>query len=335
MGVHLSVNGFSLKQNIVFNQNVKIITKEKDNMNNIKNMMCFFHFDLDGVVSYLTTRWAFPNVKIDFVPVRSGWFYHEYLNYFKKQPKKYDWIYILDLDISKNYGVLNGNNIFIIDHHKSHVLNLPRSRSPNIKICVKEFTSAAKLSYKLYNRLYDLNLTKEQKTLIALADDYDSYKLRVPQSSQLNNVFWNSAENGMEKIYNFINWFKDGFTEFTSEQKDILQRYQEKHKNIIKNLEIWEGVIRVAHKERKVMSTFATEDINGVADYILKEKNPDIVFVVNLNTNRISLRKNPECPVDLSILAGSLCSGAGHEYSAGGSITDEFLMFTKLLTKIK
>ncbi len=300
----------------------------------MNKLMCFFHFDLDGVVSYLLTRWTFPTAEIDFKPVKSGWFYHEYSNHFKNQIKKYDYIYILDNDISKSYDVLNGNSVFIIDHHKSHVDNLPSKRNPNIKICVKEYSSCVKLCYKVYSRLYGLNLTKEQKTLLALTDDYDSYKLTVPQSKQLNNLFWNSSENGMEKINNFINWFKNGFTGFNSEQQNILQRYQEKHNAIIKGLEIWEGRIKLGNKERKVLSTFASEDINGVADYLINEKNADIVFIVNLDTNHVSLRKNSNCNVDLSKLAASLCSGAGHEYSSGGSITDEFMMFTKLLKRI-
>ena len=301
----------------------------------MNSLMCFFHFDLDGVVSYLLTRWAFPKAKIDFKPVRSGWFYHEYSNHFKNQEKTYDWIYILDNDISKNYDVLNGNNIFVIDHHKSHVENLPKKRKHNIKICVKEYSSAAKLCYILYSRLYDLKLTKEQKTLVLLADDYDSYKLKIPYSMQLNNLFWNSSENGMEKINKFINWFKDGFSGFNDEQNNILQKYEEKHKNTLKHLEIWEGNIKIGNKERKISSTFASSDINGIADYLIHNRKSDIVFIVNINTNHVSIRKDASCSVDLSKLAANLCSGAGHEYSAGGTVTNEFMMFTKLLKKVK
>ena len=301
----------------------------------MNNLMCFFHFDLDGIVSYLLTRWAFPKAQIDFKPVKSGWFYHEYLNHFKNQEKKYDCIYILDSDISKNYDVLNGNEIFIIDHHKSHLMNLPQKRKHNIKICVKDYTSCAKLCYQVYQRLYNLNLTKEQKTLIVLADDYDSYKLSVPQTIQLNNLFWNSSINGMEKINNFINWFKNGFTGFTEEHQKILKQYEIKHKNLLKRLELWEGNIRLGVKERKVISTFVTEDINGVADYLIHKKGAEILFLVNLNTNHISIRKNPNCEIDLSKLAASLCNGAGHEYSAGGTITNEFMLFTKLLKKVE
>ena len=71
---------------------------------------------------------------------------------------------------------------------------------------------------------------------------------------------------------------------------------------------------------------------NEICEYLLKEKGADIAFFVNPDASHVSFRKNKSCDVDVSKLAAKLCEGGGHEYAAGGKITETFMNFTKLLT---
>jgi oligoribonuclease NrnB/cAMP/cGMP phosphodiesterase (DHH superfamily) len=75
--------------------------------------------------------------------------------------------------------------------------------------------------------------------------------------------------------------------------------------------------------------------VNDVCDYLLRTYNSDIVFFVNTNSQHVSFRKKKDCTVDMSKLAKNLCDGGGHEYAAGGKITDTFMEFVKQLTPVE
>jgi oligoribonuclease NrnB/cAMP/cGMP phosphodiesterase (DHH superfamily) len=84
-----------------------------------------------------------------------------------------------------------------------------------------------------------------------------------------------------------------------------------------------------------VVSCFASHSINEIAHYSLKKYDSDIAIVCNLNSMSVSFRKNKErCSMKLNKLAEILCDGGGHEYAAGGKVTDKFIAFTKTLNKI-
>ena len=58
------------------------------------------------------------------------------------------------------------------------------------------------------------------------------------------------------------------------------------------------------------------------------------LIVVNINTKRVSFRRNKDIK-DISLIefGKEVCgTGGGHEYAAGGSITNQFMEFTKQLT---
>jgi oligoribonuclease NrnB/cAMP/cGMP phosphodiesterase (DHH superfamily) len=77
-----------------------------------------------------------------------------------------------------------------------------------------------------------------------------------------------------------------------------------------------------------------TKYINDICDHLLKTYNSDIVFFVNTNSSHVSFRKKKTCNVNLAKLAEFLCGGGGHEYAAGGKITEKFMNFSKQLSLI-
>jgi len=297
-----------------------------------KGYIAFFHGDLDGIVSYLVLRWTFPKQKIPYIIVNNGSEFKDVLTdwFVNNNLEDYEQVFILDLDISNSYDLIDESNVFIIDHHESHFFNMKKCK--NAKVAVKVYSSCAKLMYKLFSKLYKTKLSNAQKILVGLADDYDCYKLASPLSKQLNIVFWQTNY----KYESFIKQFYDGFKGFTFYQKNMVNIYFRKLNNIQKTLKIYKGKINFKNKEYNVISTFATEMINDVAEYLLETYKADIVIVINVDSNKASFRKNKNIGDDLSLaeLAEEISNdnGGGHAYAAGCALSDEFLEFTKGLT---
>jgi len=300
-----------------------------------KDYIAFIHGDLDGIVSYLVLRWTFPKRKIPYVIVNSGSDFRYILTDWmvNNNLEDYEQVFILDLDISNNYDLIDHPNVFIIDHHESHFFNMKKCK--NAKVAVKVYSSCAKLLYKLFSKLCSTKLTASQKLLVGLADDYDSYKLTSPLSKQLNIVFWQTNY----KYESFIKQFYNGFVNFDFYQKNMIDIYFRKLNNIQKNLKIYKGKINNNNKEYNTISTFATEMVNDVAEYLLDTYKADIVIVVNTNSNKASFRKNKNIGEELNLaeLAENMSDGdgGGHSYAAGCALTDKFLEFSKGLIPVK
>ena len=294
----------------------------------------FTDFDIDGVASLLMLHWALgakPG-QITFKTTTVSNFRREFLSWLDQNNiNDFDKIYILDLDISKHADLVDRKNIEIIDHHLTHVKALDAYK--NVKTTVVETTSCAKLMYNTFKDKVELK--PEQKYFIALADDYDCYQFKLKESYELNCLYTNTqktttkvrAEIFLEKYYN-------GFKPFNAQEKAIIKEFVDRKNKAINNLQIFAGKVSVAGKERVVYGTHGNKFVNEICDHILNTHPADIVFFVNSDNSHVSFRKNKKCEVDLSKLAAKICDGGGHEYAAGGKVTDTFLSFTKLLAPI-
>jgi len=294
-----------------------------------KKSFIFTDMDLDGAMSYLMMEWAIGK-PVPYISTRVSDFRQSFANWIKKgNLKKYDTVYILDLDVSSEcLEIVDKPNVVIIDHHDSHVRN--KGKYKKAKTFIESDTSCAKLIYKLLQPKY-ADLSKEQRLLVLMVDDYDSYKLKVTGSHELNLLFWNYQG---DKLIKFVNDFRDGYHGFTDDQQSIVEFYKTKIVNITSNLELFEAHIPMGSKSRRVIATFATSCINDVADYIIKSYSADIGIVVNPQSQKVSFRKNKICDVDLSVVAKTIADGGGHKYAAGGMLGDKFATFSKLLTPI-
>ena len=294
----------------------------------------FTDFDIDGVASLLMLHWALgakPG-QITFKTTTVSNFRREFLSWLDQNNiNDFDKIYILDLDISKHADLVDRKNIEIIDHHLTHVKALDAYK--NVKTTVVETTSCAKLMYNTFKDKVELK--PEQKYFVALADDYDCYQFKLKESYELNCLYTNTqktttkvrAEIFLEKYYN-------GFKPFNAQEKAIIKEFVDRKNKAINNLQIFAGKVSVAGKERVVYGTHGNKFVNEICDHILNTHPADIVFFVNSDNSHVSFRKNKKCEVDLSKLAAKICDGGGHEYAAGGKVTDTFLSFTKLLAPI-
>jgi oligoribonuclease NrnB/cAMP/cGMP phosphodiesterase (DHH superfamily) len=300
-----------------------------------KKYFIFSDADLDGICSYITLCWFLtgePNIPFKLTTVSS--FKHDF-ELWKKTDSlaNYDRVFFLDIDISEHIGLIDKPNVIVIDHHKTHVPNIPKYTKA--KPIVKEYTSATKLIYKQFEKSKELD--KAQKTLIALADDYDCYALKVPQSYDLQVVYYQTQNStDKSKVVKFIECFGKGFKGFTEFQKNIIKFHRDTVAKIISELQVFGGTFEVQGQLVEVRSTFCERAINEVADHLIKNMGAQVAIVVNLNSKRVSFRRKAEgTTVDVSQWAAKLLDGGGHEYAAGGQINDAFIEFTQLLKPIQ
>jgi len=291
----------------------------------MKKLMCFTHWDLDGVVSYLVLRWAFPKAQIEYLPTTVQNFRNTYTKWLSNHDvEDYDKIFIMDLGIFEDKDLIDHENVFIIDHHPGH------GEYEKAKTAIKEYPSACLLAYQVFKGLYNISLTKQQKHLLLMANDQDSYKFELPYTNNLNTVFWDSND----KFESFIKSFINGFNGFTLKQENIIKLHDLNLQKIKDNMEVYAGSAKIQGKDRYVCSTFAKQYINEVADILFNDYNADIALVINSNTNHVSYRRKPNSDVDLAELAKKLADGYGHEFSSGSEVTENFMLFTKKLKKI-
>ena len=294
--------------------------------------MVFTDSDLDGVVSYLVFRWFFKDHQIDVKPTTISKFRNDYSKWLSRNNiNDYDKIYVLDLDVHECIDLIDNDKHTIIDHHKTHVDNLNYKNATTI---VKEYTSCCKLLYKIFKQLYNQDpLSFEQKKLLLMADDYDCYKLELPDTRYLNVIYWNTQN----RFDSFVKNFYNGFTGFTYQQQNIIKLYNQEIKEMLDNLEVYGIKTSVQGKEVLILSTFTTKYINEIADVLL-DKGACIAIIVNTSSNHVSFRRSTTCDdINLIEFTNKVTggSGGGHEYASGSEITDTFIDFTKCLKEWK
>jgi nanoRNase/pAp phosphatase (c-di-AMP/oligoRNAs hydrolase) len=293
----------------------------------------FTDCDLDGAGSYLVYKWFTQHdISVDicsqsnFKKTFESWLRND-------NPGKYDKVYIMDLDVSQQYlNLVDNDNFIIIDHHETHVDN--KDKYKKATTILKNYTSCCRLLYDLLKLKYpDVELTKEQKMLILLVDDYDSYKLKLRDSYNLNVVLWSMMGNRLQQ---FERDFGEGFQGFNQSHLNIIHLNNKKVHRLISELEIYKGVLPVSNKKYTVYATACSESINEIAHHIINSYECDICIIMNLKTGRVSFRKNKTSAPDLNLgkLAMKIAEGGGHADSAGGKLTEQVMTLTKLLHQI-
>jgi len=191
--------------------------------------------DLDGAGSILALSWfvkrTLPN-KI----TTSRSFRRDFTNWYRNEGHNFKKIFICDLDVSSCIDIVDQSNIFIIDHHDSHITESVRYQKATTLI--RSSSSTTKLIYDTYRD--SMKLSKEQKLLVNLIDDYDSYNLSLPYSEQLNRLYWGLTGDRVQKfidsltrddVYDeyderkgYTGMFKENFT--TKDGEDITIPYK-------------------------------------------------------------------------------------------------------------
>ena len=294
----------------------------------------FTDCDLDGVGTYLMFKWC-TRFKGEVEICSQSNFRKTFMAWSKRNnPDDFKKIYIFDLDVSSNnLDLVDRENVVVIDHHDTHVENV--SKYKHATTIVKPYSSCCKLMYTLLReKNKDLKLTDEQKLLMLLVDDYDSYELKLKDSYNLNVVLWNYVGNRAQQ---FERDFGDGFNGFTQTHLNIIHLNNKKVARVISELEIYKGDIPISGKKYKLYATMCSTSLNEVAHHIItKHGDCDVCVVINLNTKRVSFSKNKERVPDLDLgkLAKNIANGGCHVDAAGGELTEQMLTLTKILEPV-
>ena len=274
----------------------------------------FTDYDIDGAGSYLTFKWLTGISNAEIVPVKVSNLREKILSWLAKNSlENYDKVFFFDLDTSAIGDIIDRPNVEIYDHHETHVYNYKHA-SAHVQVT----SSCAKL---IFNKLKTkANLTAQQLSLITLVDDYDSYTLAHKHSYNLNILFW---YYNSDRVDFFCNRFASGFDGFTDQEKNLIKSYIRKFNKFYKELRLYSADIEIGDKSYKFISAFADKYVNDVAHNILNDhKDCNVVMLINTGNKRVYFRKQKDTDINLGKLAKKLCDGGGHEYAAGGILSD-------------
>lgn len=287
----------------------------------------FTHNDLDGAGSVLVYMWNKPkDHSFQYNPISNleiPKLIREISN--THNPSN---IHILDLGLREEFlPHLDKEYITIIDHHKSSEEFIDKFKKS--KIIYKEYTSNTLLMYKLYKQASNLELTDAQKLLVALINDFDCYKLEIPQSYDLNILFWSEYQN---KFSDFIKDYYDGFKPFTEKQKRAIAYIKKEAAEEASKAKVYYGDLKIEGKSKKVCACMVERIVPQIIEILAQKYKPDLFFFINIKNEKISLRQyNQTDPVDCGAFMKNNCEGGGHYNAAAGKLTPLFMELTKNL----
>jgi oligoribonuclease NrnB/cAMP/cGMP phosphodiesterase (DHH superfamily) len=288
-------------------------------MSNKQKIQIVTHNDLDGVVSYLVMCWLYGTCP-DVLPTTPAKLEQDFDKL--AASKTWDKIFFLDLDVSKIGDKIDKPNTVILDHHKTNIYLFQQA-----VVRVYNETSCAKLIYDTFFKETGKRITSEQKTLIALADDWDSATKATPLSEGLNIVY-HSMSN---KFASFVEDYHNGFKPFDKFKQNTITLYKHHRSEYISKLNPFFGNIEFeGQKNVTVGAVFCDQFVQECCDWLLQRC--DVAIAVLVNQRRIAVRRNSaNDTIDVSKFVQRIAGGGGHAAAAGGAITDEFMEFTKML----
>ena len=288
----------------------------------------FTHHDLDGAVSLLILLWIYGEENFTWESVSNTNAAIKIESFIQKNPNNP--IILLDLGLRENfYPFLNNSNVKVFDHHQTTKNFI--EKFDKIQLVYSAETSNSLHLYKSIKKCKD-KLSDNQKVLIKLADDFDSYALNYKQSYDLNIIFWHWYQNRFE---DFIKDFKNGFKGFTNNQQKAILFIKQRALEVAEKLPLYEGSITFEGSSHQVLATFAEKFSPLIIDYLASKYKPELLFFVNTNTSKVNLRQIKISSLDISKFAEIVCDGGGHHDSAGGHLTESFLELLKNLKQLK
>jgi hypothetical protein len=284
--------------------------------------------DFDGAVSLLTIIWSKPNDIItykEYSPLQIEDI-KEYINKTINPPN----ILVLDLCLNdESISAVDNESVTIINHEEKTEKFL--SKFKKAKLVYKKHLSSSLCIRNLLKEKAP-GFTIEQKKLVLLADDYNSYEFKYPESYDLNIIFWTEFKNDFCR---FINNYKNGFKPFTNNQLKIIKEAKDNAKKTFLNLKCYSGKILIEGQPKNVLAVMSSSYNSIVIDMLMKNYDIDLLFYINTNNEKVSLRqKKGNNMIDLEKFSKTYCDGDGYSYAAGGKITPLFMELTKNLNHL-
>jgi len=287
-------------------------------------------FTLDGAGSCAVIRWFLEDKDFDIniKAVTKSSIEAEYNFILQKENVKK--VYVIGGYLVKDINLISDPRVTIFSLGSDDLQNQQN------KVVTGSESTYTEFLYNSFSKKMNISLEKTKKLLIDLIIDYNTYQLKHEIISiGINTVF--SSVPGRDKVETFLNKFKNGFNGFSEQDKQIIIQHAQIKKDILSSNK-FVGEISINGKNVKVVSVFGENCmmgcVNEVAHELLNRHDCDIAIIVNPSLNFVSFRKSLQCDVNLKKLAQKLCNGDGKEHAASGKMTETFLNFTKLLTKL-
>lgn len=292
----------------------------------MKNEIIWTDISLDGACSYLVFNWI-KGSPIEVKSTSTGKFNEVFTKWREStDTSKYDNIYILNLNVSNSIELVDHSNITIIDNSKSH--NDVKGRYKNAKTIIKDELSTSILLLNLF--IKKKTFTAAQAALVYLVTGFESGECKMMKmANELNTIYWGMYYRNLPL---FASDFAAGFSGFSTRHQNVLHICKNKLEELISDLVIYTGDFKSPTNDKySIVSVFANQSHSELCDYLIDKTNSDIAIIVNTETQNVFFKRAKKCKLSMCKLAEVLCGGGGNDVVSGGSITDKFMEFTKIL----
>ena len=235
----------------------------------------------------------------------------------KNNLDKYDFIYVVDLNISEELADFIEENykekIMIIDHHLS-CNNMNKYSFIEVNAEGKE--SGTSLYYKYLLNNYNNNLLNRESTKMLVEhvrtmDIYDFSKTSKEEAEKLEMIFKiYGKDKFIDKFYNVI---INDLELYSKEDLNLVELEKERIQRYIEEKEF----IEISLDNKRVGVVFAERYISELGNYLINKYDYlDYIVLINMD-KKISYRGNGK--VDLSVIAKKF-GGGGHVNAAGNCL---------------
>lgn len=267
--------------------------------------------DPDGVTPIILSKLVFE--EIDYILSENK----DVNDNVKNNLDKYDFIYVVDLNISEELADFIEENykdkIMIIDHHLS-CNNMNKYSFIEVNAEGKE--SGTSLYYKYLLNNYNNNLLNRESTKMLVEhvrtmDIYDFSKTSKEEAEKLEMIFKiYGKDRFIDKFYNVI---INDLELYSKEDLNLVELEKERIKRYIEEKEFME----ISLDNKRVGVVFAERYISELGNYLINKYDYlDYIVLINID-KKISYRGNGK--VDLSVIAKKF-GGGGHINAAGNCL---------------
>ena len=267
--------------------------------------------DPDGVTPIILSKLVFE--EIDYILSENK----DVNDNVKNNLDKYDFIYVVDLNISEELADFIEANykekIMILDHHLS-CNNMNKYSFIEVNAEGKE--SGTSLYYKYLLNNYNNNLLNRESTKMLVEhvrtmDIYDFSKTSKEEAEKLEMIFKiYGKDRFIDKFYNVI---INDLELYSKEDLNLVELEKERIKRYIEEKEFME----ISLDNKRVGVVFAERYISELGNYLINKYDYlDYIVLINMD-KKISYRGNGK--VDLSVIAKKF-GGGGHINAAGNCL---------------
>ena len=267
--------------------------------------------DPDGVTPIILSKLVFE--EIDYILSENK----DVNDNVKNNLDKYDFIYVVDLNISEELADFIEANykekIMILDHHLS-CNNMNKYSFIEVNAEGKE--SGTSLYYKYLLNNYNNDLLNRESTemlveYVRTMDIYDFSKTSKEEAEKLEMIFKiYGKDRFIDKFYNVI---INDLELYSKEDLNLVELEKERIKRYIEEKEF----IEISLDNKRVGVVFAERYISELGNYLINKYDYlDYIVLINID-KKISYRGNGK--VDLSVIAKKF-GGGGHVNAAGNCL---------------